>query len=155
MVQKGCILAQLEGPRGICFMILLLCRFKNHASHGGRGALFQTHMQKYSMWWKNGLKNHELANVMRVLGALVCSRTAEWCFTRARALKKKQPPTTGKHRGATEEPPGITLSGSMPPWDAQEISNRTRTADGTREMTGSSMPWAQGPTNLVKDRVVF
>ena len=37
---KGCILAQLGGPRSIIFMNLLLCGFQNHASHRGRGAFF-------------------------------------------------------------------------------------------------------------------
>ena len=40
MGQKGCIRAELRGPRGIFFMILLLCRFQSHASHRGRGAFF-------------------------------------------------------------------------------------------------------------------
>ena len=46
MVQKGSRLAQLEGPRGRCFMILLMCRFQNHASHRGRGAFFHRIMAK-------------------------------------------------------------------------------------------------------------
>ena len=37
MVRKGHIQAYLEGPREICFMNLLLCRFQNHASHRGWG----------------------------------------------------------------------------------------------------------------------
>ena len=56
MLQKGCIQAQLEGPRGMLFMILLLCRFQNPVSHRGRGAFFQK-IGRYFI--KNGARSME------------------------------------------------------------------------------------------------
>ena len=55
MVQKGCRQAKLEGLISTCFMILLLCRFQNHASHQGREAFFE----KWWMFCKKRCLNHE------------------------------------------------------------------------------------------------
>ena len=52
------------------------------------------------------------------------------------AIEKEVRTTTAKHQGVTEKPPGITLLGSMPAWDAQERINRTRTAQGQGKTTG-------------------
>ena len=64
---------------------------------------------------ENRPKNHQLADVVRLLGALVRPRAAEGSFNRVFSLKKKERPATRIHQGSTRDPPGTTLSGSMAP----------------------------------------
>ena len=61
----------------------------------------------------------KLADVMHELGALVRSRAADYCFTRAGAARKQRPAKTIT-QGSSKDPPMITLSGHMPPWNVQE-----------------------------------
>ena len=59
--------------------------------------------------------------------------------TRARAIQRKSRPTTGKHRGTTEEPHR----------NHQEPMLKN-TADETRDMNRSITPWTRGPANIVQ-----
>ena len=102
---------------------------------GATGEDFQPSRSKID---ENRPKNHQLADVMRMLGPLVRPRAAKHSFTRRFSLKKKERPTTGIHQGSTRDPPrihqGPHFQGPCPlGCSLSRLIEGTRTADGTRD----------------------
>ena len=99
-----------------------------------RGAHFQKRGETYCMCFKNRPKHHRLADVMRMLGALVRPHAAERSFTRGVSVKRRkckmprsrQGAGTGRdHTSKIQCPQGCSLL---------RLYQGARAADGTRDI---------------------